>query len=400
MSHYFDSGFPGDRPRRRDPAGDSSQFRSGFEEPGWPRNNMPFSGYRGTPPQSFSGWGDPLRRNAGAFSGMSENGDTDPFQGRDVINIPVIHEKSENSPDRKSSQERQEEFQQPFEDVSRLRTSPRPYVRKTSAGPSSTAPLHRPVVRGSSAPPSKLAEEEQVQQEQEVPVHAQTEQQIPKAPPVPPKKLTGEEMIQKIMSDTEDYGHRVDQLCKEYRFLDEMLTQGILKLDVIDVDGKPELRTMRREAIRKIQNLLDTLENKGKSKPVQSGSTAAKEVPVAAQTQESPPQDMETDATEDAKESTSGEDIQKNTTQDAEMKEVCPPAVDSKPGNVSKNEQDQQKASKEEKASDAKGAKPSPKDEKSKKKWMPFMYPVLNTALFCLWIRSLFTACYGVSYMI
>jgi hypothetical protein len=53
---------------------------------------------------------------------------------------------------------------------------------------------------------------------------------------------------------------------KEYIFLDEMLTQQLLKLDNIDtnvdVEGKENVKNARREAIKCINSLIQLLEEK------------------------------------------------------------------------------------------------------------------------------------------
>lgn len=49
---------------------------------------------------------------------------------------------------------------------------------------------------------------------------------------------------------------------KEYKFLDEMLTQNLLKLDNIDVDGKENVKNARKEAIKCINSLINLLDTK------------------------------------------------------------------------------------------------------------------------------------------
>lgn len=45
-------------------------------------------------------------------------------------------------------------------------------------------------------------------------------------------------------------------------YLDEMLTQNLLKLDTIDTDGKENIKLARREAIRCINKCIGVLEAK------------------------------------------------------------------------------------------------------------------------------------------
>lgn len=45
-------------------------------------------------------------------------------------------------------------------------------------------------------------------------------------------------------------------------FLDEMLTRELIKLDDIDTEGKENVRTARKQAIRSIQETISLLESK------------------------------------------------------------------------------------------------------------------------------------------
>lgn len=49
---------------------------------------------------------------------------------------------------------------------------------------------------------------------------------------------------------------------KEYNYLDEMLTQNLLKLDDIDVEGKENIKNARKEAIKCINSLITLLDTK------------------------------------------------------------------------------------------------------------------------------------------
>lgn len=52
---------------------------------------------------------------------------------------------------------------------------------------------------------------------------------------------------------------------KQYIYLDEMLTRNLLKLDNIETEGKDNIRALRREAIKCIQEYLNKLEAKGQA---------------------------------------------------------------------------------------------------------------------------------------
>lgn len=49
---------------------------------------------------------------------------------------------------------------------------------------------------------------------------------------------------------------------KEYRYLEEMLTRLLLRLDGVDTGGSPEIRTFRREAVNSVQAILDRMEQR------------------------------------------------------------------------------------------------------------------------------------------
>lgn len=73
--------------------------------------------------------------------------------------------------------------------------------------------------------------------------------------------------IQSIQSDVLDLMAAVDRFAgsrgdKEYKYIDEMLTRNLLKLDTIDTQGRESIRLARKEAIRCIQASITVLEAK------------------------------------------------------------------------------------------------------------------------------------------
>lgn len=100
----------------------------------------------------------------------------------------------------------------------------------------------------------------------------QQQQQQPTAPvdqAIPAKQKAIEDSItkiQKIQASVLDLMSRVETYDgsdrKEYAFLDEMLTQNLLKLDDIDAEGKENIKNARREAIKCINSLISLLEAK------------------------------------------------------------------------------------------------------------------------------------------
>ena len=69
--------------------------------------------------------------------------------------------------------------------------------------------------------------------------------------------------IQEVVIDLMSRVEKFDgQDKKEYAFLDEMLTQNLLKLDDIEVEGKENIKSARKEAIKCINSLITLLDTK------------------------------------------------------------------------------------------------------------------------------------------
>lgn len=126
-------------------------------------------------------------------------------------------------------------------------------------------------------------------QEQAVPPPPQQQQQ----PPLPPQNEQPQNAtaakqkaiedsitkIQKIQQSVLDLMARVEKYDgkdrKEYMFLDEMLTQNLLKLDNIDAEGKDNIKNARREAIKCINSLISLLEAKNDEATAAAASDSA-----------------------------------------------------------------------------------------------------------------------------
>lgn len=68
-----------------------------------------------------------------------------------------------------------------------------------------------------------------------------------------------QEVVMDLMGRVENFD---GQNKKEYAFLDEMLTQNLLKLDDIEVEGKENIKNARKEAIKCINSLITLLDTK------------------------------------------------------------------------------------------------------------------------------------------
>ena len=76
--------------------------------------------------------------------------------------------------------------------------------------------------------------------------------------------------LDKIMDNVRELDKKIqefkgDKKSKEYRYLDEMLTRNLIKLDEIDSGGRDDVRKKRKESIQRINRFLSVLETKAKN---------------------------------------------------------------------------------------------------------------------------------------
>ncbi|XP_055624991.1 BAG domain-containing protein Samui [Toxorhynchites rutilus septentrionalis] len=167
----------------------------------------------------------------------------------------------------------------------------------TAAATTTTMPSQQQQARGSSqprqspSPPTAAQQQQQYQQQQaqkyqqyqqeqtakqQAPAHDQPDSK-PKAAPAANDPIS---KIQKIQRDVLDIFDQVERFQggkdgkrdKTYMYLDEMLTQNLLKLDSIDAGDQPQIKSARREAIKSINHCIAVLEAKA-----EAGAVAADE---------------------------------------------------------------------------------------------------------------------------
>jgi BAG domain len=110
------------------------------------------------------------------------------------------------------------------------------------------------------------------------------------APPKPTEKSasppilkpkTPLERIEEISSGVRDLESRINafegsRVDHEWRLLDELLTQAVLKLDTVPTDGVDEIRNARKVAVKYVHDLANFLEQKAKAdRPKSKSPTAA-----------------------------------------------------------------------------------------------------------------------------
>lgn len=143
--------------------------------------------------------------------------------------------------------------------------------------------------RQTPSPPTAAQQQQQYQQEQaqryqqyqqeqqaakqQQPAHDQPDSQSKPMPPPPPPANDPISKIQKIQRDVLQIFDQVEKFQgtkegkkdKTYIYLDEMLTQNLLKLDSIDAEDQPQIKSARREAIKSINHCIAVLEAKAEA---------------------------------------------------------------------------------------------------------------------------------------
>lgn len=116
-------------------------------------------------------------------------------------------------------------------------------------------------------------QEQQAAKQQQAAAHDQPDAQSKPMPPPPPSANDPISKIQKIQRDVLQIFDQVEKFQgnnegkkdKTYIYLDEMLTQNLLKLDSIDAEDQPQIKSARREAIKSINHCIAVLEAKAEA---------------------------------------------------------------------------------------------------------------------------------------
>lgn len=114
---------------------------------------------------------------------------------------------------------------------------------------------------------------QQYQQEQAAKQQAPSQDQTDSKPKAAPAANDPISKIQKIQKDVLNIFDQVERFQggkdgkrdKTYIYLDEMLTQNLLKLDSIDAEDQPQIKSARKEAIKSINHCIAVLEAKAEA---------------------------------------------------------------------------------------------------------------------------------------
>lgn len=143
-----------------------------------------------------------------------------------------------------------------------------------SASPGRTIPIK--VNHQTPQSNTKATEVPDIEKKSPVP-HNKASGQVPRPEPKHLPKEDFIEKIEKILKDVLSLMNQVEKFTgtsrkdKQYIYLDEMLTQNLLKLDTIDADGNEKVKLARRSAIKCINECITALEQK-----TDAAATAAK----------------------------------------------------------------------------------------------------------------------------
>lgn len=100
-----------------------------------------------------------------------------------------------------------------------------------------------------------------------MPPQAETPPASAQAGPQPLSDNPGLAKVQQVLTRVQLLQEDVDEFVgkksdKSYRCLEELLTKELLELDSVETQGQENVRQARKEAVQRIQAILDQLERK------------------------------------------------------------------------------------------------------------------------------------------
>ncbi|KAM9197769.1 BAG family molecular chaperone regulator 3 isoform 2-T2 [Dugong dugon] len=193
--------------------------------------------------------------------------------------------------------------------------------------PSLSASVPCPPSPGPSAVP--LAPKDVAAEEKAAPGPAPTEAVPPKAGDAePPPKHPGVLKVEAILEKVQGLEQAVDNFegkktDKKYLMIEEYLTKELLALDSVDPEGRADVRQARRDGVRKVQTILEKLEQKAIDVP---GQVQVYELQPSSLESDRPLQEiMEMGTMATDKKSAGNEGEPQTETQQPEAKEAAAP---------------------------------------------------------------------------
>ncbi|XP_034536995.1 BAG family molecular chaperone regulator 3 [Notolabrus celidotus] len=187
--------------------------------------------------------------------------------GADVPRLPTPQQFQKLPPEQPQQLHQPQKFQQQQQfQQERPQTSPQPQH------PEQLVQSPQPIQQ-----PQKPEKQQQQQQHADITVQMPLRPEVPDVPPVPSEiKEEAEEAaqcpihpglakVQQIVERVAKLEHEVKYFPgkkndKKYLLLEEMLTKELLALDSVDPDGRTDVRQARRDGVRRVQNILEKLE--------------------------------------------------------------------------------------------------------------------------------------------
>lgn len=145
------------------------------------------------------------------------------------------------------------------------RNQPKPHLSTPNSNPAPNPSSNKPVEF--SAPPQIYSKTSSGGGTQPKPAPQQRDPPPPCVPQPASSENRGLARVQEVLARVHLLQEDVDEFVgrktdKSYRYLEELLTKELLVLDSVETNGQDAVRSARREAVQKIQAILDHLENK------------------------------------------------------------------------------------------------------------------------------------------
>lgn len=202
-----------------------------------------------------------------------QNAHVAPKPGEGAREIPIHHVSTHNFPVNQPQPGFHGVHTPQPQEMRQDRASPRPAQQTVYTIPVRHETARAPSPRAASpkkqysSPPQPAAAAQQPAPQQLQPASQSTEEAMQE----PPKQQTVEERAFEIIDGVMNAVKALEETVKnfkgmksdkDYKYIEEMLTRNLLKLDSVDADGHDNIRLARKNAVRMIEAALDLLELK------------------------------------------------------------------------------------------------------------------------------------------